>query len=63
MVHVDRRKDMVVECANLRSKKIILNSLNFILKLKHWRVEVKSRGKKVIRLKSSDFLGIFRFRK
>ena len=47
-------KNMIVECANLCIKKIILNSSNLIFKLEQWRVKVESTERKVKRLKSRD---------
>ena len=54
------RKNKVVECANLCIKENILNSSNLIVKLEQWRVEVKSIGLKVKRLKSRNIFGVFR---
>ena len=56
---VDKRKNTVIECANLRIKENVLSSSNIIYKLEQWQVAVESTRKKVIRLQPREFFGLF----
>ena len=55
----DMLKNVIVECANSRIKKFILNSWKYNFKLEQWWVEVKSIERMVKRLKLEDNFLVF----